>query len=334
ASDTRIQVLGVDHSDTDVYDFDGRPTLLTLGFLLETMAVAASRFGARIVWQYVQQDEHRHLITVDVVEDKVEPDPLLGFVETRSVVRGRYRSDALDATRKQELERALGDDFAIHWFETPEAKKTVTLINAMATHIRLSIPEAFQTHQRILDWKRDRSPDGVPARAIGLDRMTLTSMQWVMKKWSRAHFMNRFLGGTVVPRLQMDHVPGKYCAAHFMVFRRNARVQAGPLELIAAGRKLQRFWLTATMHGLVMQPSLAPICFAYYARQGRRFTQDPLMIENASTLDEALREASGAVSSDELMFMGRIGTPVSGGQGARSVRKPLAELMHENTVTR
>jgi hypothetical protein len=326
AGDDRIEVLCRDDAGEDVYDFDGRPTLMTLGFLLETMAVAASSRGATLAWNYRQLAPHEHRIDVTVTRQGVPPDPLLPFVETRSVSRGRYRQDALSAEHKRRLEEALGPHLSLAWFESPEQKKAVTRINAMATHIRLSIPEAFRTHQRILDWTNAHSPHGVPSRAIGLDAMTLVSMKWVMQKWSRARFMNRWLAGTKMPQFQMDVVPGKHCAAHFMVFRR-AGGEAGALELLETGRSLQRFWLTATSLGLVMQPSLAPICFAWYARHDTPFTDDPAMRNNARALDTVLRETASQAGEGELMFIGRVGTPLAAGPAARSVRKPLASLL-------
>jgi len=34
----------------------------------------------------------------------------------------------------------------------------------------LRLPEAYEVHREILDFDRDFSPTGIPARAIGLDR--------------------------------------------------------------------------------------------------------------------------------------------------------------------
>jgi hypothetical protein len=327
-----IHVTGIDNAEGDVYDFDGRPTLLTLGFLLETIAVAASRFAARAEWTYRSDAPHVHNITVTIRPVAALPsDPLLKFVETRSVARGRYQRTRLTRVQRTALEAALGKDLELHWFETFAEKRQITRINMRATYIRLSIPEAFSVHQRILDWRRVQSPDGVPAKAIGLDPMTLASMKWVMKSWSRAHFMNRFAGGTVVPLLEMDLLPGLFCGAHFMVFERNPRTDlALPEQLIMIGRSLQRMWLTATSLGLVMQPSLAPLCFAYYATQERAFTGDAGMRAQAQTLREELDILKRDAGRTELAFMGRIGAPLSNVQGPRSVRKSLAEMLRES----
>jgi len=327
--DAAIEVVGVDQSDHDVYDFDGRPTLLSLGFLLESIALAASRFGAEIAWTYAAAGPHRHRLHITLQAVQRAPDPLSDCLQTRSVARGRYRSDALSAAQKHSLQTALGDGLELRWLETAAAKRQVAGINARATHIRLSIPEAYAVHRRILDWRPGDSADGVPSGAIGLDPMTLSSMRWVMGKWTRVHFMNRYAGGTLVPQLEMDWLPGMFCGAHFMLFG-----AAGPLleaqQLLRAGRAMQRFWLTATALGLVMQPSLAPLCFAWYAQHRRAFTADPALLAKAEALRAELQTITAQLSAPPgaaPVFMGRLGVPRAPLAGPRSVRKDLHRLM-------
>ncbi|MFC6668970.1 hypothetical protein ACFQDL_01750 [Marinobacterium aestuariivivens] len=38
-----------------------------------------------------------------------------------------------------------------------------------------------------------------------------------MQSWERVAFMNRYLAGTLAPRLQLDLIPGLRCAAHFAI---------------------------------------------------------------------------------------------------------------------
>ena len=40
--------------------------------------------------------------------------------------------------------------------------------NALATDIRMSIPETFAMHRSILDWQHKFSPDKIPAAAAGV----------------------------------------------------------------------------------------------------------------------------------------------------------------------
>jgi nitroreductase len=328
-SDQQVRVHCRDQSDEDVYDYNGQPTLLTLGFLLESMRIAATKFARSMEWRYLKGEGHAHLLEVSFANDASrQKDALLPYLTTRSVNRKRYRTGRLTVQQKAALQSALGDELEIRWFESIGERWRIARMSTIATHIRLSIPEAFTVHQRILDWDNNFSPNGVPAKAIGLDPMTLSSMKWVMQKWQRADFLNRFAAGTVVPRLEMDVLPGLLCSAHFMMFRTPGLAANDETAfLLRTGQALQRFWLTATYLGLVMQPSLAPLCFSYYGRTNRPFTADRSMRLQAHRLAATLEGICSQKNAEDLLFMGRIGRPISSETNARSVRRPLSSLL-------
>lgn len=77
--------------------------------------------------------------------------------------------------------------------------------------IRLTIPEAFEVHRRVIEWRSRFSPDRIPDQAVGLDPFTTRLMEWTLQKWQRVTFLNRYLAGTLMPRLQLDVIPR--CAA-------------------------------------------------------------------------------------------------------------------------
>jgi hypothetical protein len=96
--------------------------------------------------------------------------------------------------------------------------------------------------------------------------------------------------------------------------------------LLKAGQALQRFWLTATELGLALQPSLAPLCFAYLGKRGVAFTADPAIRQQAARLAGEVQELHPG-ADDRLVFFGRLGQPISRRVTARSVRRPLEELL-------
>ena len=324
----QLEIVGRDQGNRDVYDFDGKPTLLSLGFLLETVAIAASSHGWSMQWEYSAPRAHVHLIGVQfTTAGSKSPDPLLPFVTRRSVARGSYRRRGLAPAEQALLEQSLGHELCVHWWTSAPERWQVARINAKATHIRLSIPEAYDVHRRILDWDNVLSPAQVPAASIGLNPVGLRAMHWLMQDWQRVHRMNRFAAGTAMPQLEMDLIPGLNCGAHFMIFPRRADADSDANTLLRYGRAMQRFWLLASASGLVMQPSLAPLCFAYYARVARAFTADPQMREHAAELAAMLRAAWQPVSANPPVFMGRIGSPRKANLESRSVRLPLSDLM-------
>ncbi len=323
ACDEKVTVRVAAAAD-NVYEYNGgEPTLLSTGFLLGAMRIAASRYGRSFFWRYRGLDSGDHVIAVDCRRaPEIVEDPLFPYLTVRSVRRGPYRRTPLTAEHKRALTEALGAGLDILWYESLAERWRITRLNTLATDIRLRIPEAYAVHRRILDWDHRFSEQGVPSGAIGLDPLTLKLMRWAMRDWRRIDRLNRLPGGTALARLQMDLVPGIRCAAHFAVVPKQPPSDVA--AVLGIGEALGRFWLTATRLGLVMQPGLAPLCFADHARSGTRFSESPWAREQAGAVLTGLEElAPGA----RPVFMGRIGrssTPVA---AHRSARRPLSELL-------
>jgi len=317
-----------DESDSNVYDKGGAPTLVSVGCLVECIRLAASRFGRSIHWQYSLLDAHTHKLNIEFATEGDTPiDPLRAFVGSRSVDRRPYALTRITSEQKQSLGSALGDGYEIHWFESLSDRFVISQLCMRASHIRLSIPEAHAIHVRIIDWQNRLSEWGIPASAIGLDPITLGLMKWALKNWDRVAWMNRYLNGTLIPRIEMDLLPGLFCGAHFMIFSKNSSSPlTGPLDCIDFGIRFQRLWLTVAQLGLVMQPEFAPVIFSRYGRASKPYSVDPEATSWARHLAERIDRLSGPSDSRNLAMMGRIGT-VKKRQQARSIRRPLSEMI-------
>jgi len=330
-SETRLVVHFGSDSAYSIYDYDGRPSLVSLGCLVETMRLAASRFGRSMDWRYAASSGGRGLLHVDFVEAPgLVEEPYCDLVDVRSVDRRPYRLRPLTLRQKQTLTESLGEEFSVRWCEGTRERWRVTSVNSAACHLRLRLRETNRVHQRIIDWDRAYSPDRIPVLAIGASALTRPMMRWALADIRRAEFLGRLPGGTFASQWEMEVLPGMFCAAHFLLLRRNPPAAADrDSATIRAGQALQRFWLTATSLGLAMHPSLATLCFAYYGRMGVSFAAD------ASALPQARRVAARFsrlcalhdAKPDEVFFMGRIGTPQTLPLHSRSIRRPLAELM-------
>jgi hypothetical protein len=148
-------------------------------------------------------------------------------------------------------------------------------------------------------------------------------MAWVMQSWHRVQFFNTYLGGTLLPRFQLDLIPGLLCAAHFAIVADEA-----PQDIagyIAAGRAVQRFWLTCTHMGLQLQPEMTPLIFSAYARRGTAFSIRSGAMEDAKVIERRFSELLGADTVAKTVFLGRVGhgKPAA----ARSTRLPVEKLL-------
>jgi hypothetical protein len=322
--DDRFVVHGFDTRDRCVYDIDGHPSQIAHGALLETIAIAASAHGltARFDRRPGLPDTTPTFDVRLASDPAVTPSPLLPFVTTRTVQRRPLSTRPLTASEKVELAAAVGPEFAVRWFDSAGDRWRMATLLFRNAKIRLTIPEAYQVHRDIIEWDARFSEDRVPDQALGLDRMTLKIMRRVMHSWERVSFFNRYLAGTLAPRLQMDLIPGMACAAHFLILA--PRPAQTVDDYVAAGRAVQRFWLTAAKLWLQLQPEQTPLIFAGYVRTGRRFSEVGAAAEQARRLTAELDALVGGADARRAVFMGRIG----GGNPAvaRSVRLSLDKL--------
>jgi nitroreductase len=313
----------------NVYEYhNGEPTLISAGTLLENIAIAAPSQGKSAQWQYRGLAGNVHRISLILTPDPAAGEhPLFGQIERRSVDRRPYRLRGLPEVDRRALSDAAGPDFTVEWHESLAARRKVAGLTRLATDIRLRIPETFDIHNHIVDWKRVYSPDAIPSRALGLDALTLKIMRWTLADRQRTQMANR-LGSPMFAGLQMDVLPGIFSAAYFAFrLRRRAAGQAEEAgQLLRLGQAVQRFWLTATKLGLGLQPCLATLAFAYYGRTREQFTVSMAERRKAEILSARAEAYLRDVPS--LGFMGRIGFPKAKLE-SRSLRRPLAQLVRD-----
>ena len=324
-ADDRVRVHAFDTRRHCVYDLEGHASQLSVGAMLETMRIAARArgFEARVERRPEAPAE------APVFDVRFEPSPgtagdeLETAIRERSVMRKPLAVRPLQADHRQRLEAAVGEAFRVRWFKTAGERRALAWLAVKNAKIRLTIPEAYAVHREIIAWDARYSEDRVPDQALGADPLSLRSMRWVMASWERVQLMNRWFGGTLAPRLQLDLLPGLFCAAHFALVAEKA--PEGIDDYVDAGAAVQRFWLTATRLGLQLQPQYTPLVFAEYVRRGVAFTSVQPARERAIWVERRLAGLLGEKTAPATMFLGRVGygKPAE----ARSLRLPLERLL-------
>ncbi|AVZ78832.1 molybdopterin biosynthesis protein MoeY [Zoogloeaceae bacteirum Par-f-2] len=322
-ADHHIAVHGHDTRDWCLYDFDGHASHMAHGALLETLRIAASGFALRAQWaRRAGTPDSAPVFDVQLADDPaLAADPLISFIETRCVQRRPLQSTPLTAAQRAALQAAPGPGYSVRLFESlPERRQIARLLWANA-HIRLTCPEAYPVHKTVIEWGARFSTDRIPEQAVGVDPLTARLMRWVMKSWARVDFFNRYLLGTVAPRIQLDYLPAIRCAAHVLISRETAPQTVE--DYVDAGAAMQRVWLTAESVGLRLQPEMTPLIFRWYAAQRRsvsRLPQIDAAVARVGTQVDAVLGAEG-----RGVFFCRVGSGTA--PHARSLRRPLAELM-------
>lgn len=318
----RIVLHGHDTRTDCVYDLEGDASQLSLGALICNLDLAASCHGLSMQWhRRADAPVQRPVFDIRFVATARAPDPLAAQILRRSVQRRPMHTTPLADETRLRLQTAAGAGWRIAWFTSFAQRWAVARLLFANAGLRLTLPEAYEVHRRIIAWDSCESEDRIPDLALGASWPTRQLMRFGLQSWKRVHFFNRYLAGTWMPRIELDLVPALACAGHHVLLA--PREPQGIDDFIAAGQAVQRIWLTATAEGLWQQPEMTPLIFSRYARRGVPFTADAALVQRAVQLSAGLQALVGA-DAPTAVWMGRLGhgpSPV-----ARSTRLGLPAL--------
>jgi len=322
--DSHFVVHGHDTSDWCVYDLDGRASQIAIGALLQTIEIAASEHNYQATFSR-RQDIPDNTPTIDVYLTKDESHKisnLLPYIKKRTTQRRPLSTRTLTPHQKSMLEEAVGNEYKVIWLEGRKKRWQMAKLLFRSAYIRLTIPEAYEVHKKNIEWNAQFSEDRIPDQAIGVDTLTLKAMRWTLKSWKRVQMMNKYFAGTLLPRLQMDLLPGYCCAAHFLLL---ANKPLGDIDdYLEGGKAVQRFWLTTTSLELQLQPEMTPLIFSKYSTDGTHFTNNNTGLSRSIEIVNEFDNITHKKSTTNRVFMGRIGNgslPTS-----RSIRLPISNF--------
>lgn len=327
-SDCEVLVIGSDTQSWCVYDLNGWASQMAHGALLETIRIAASGFSVLATWQLLSISPRGGEYLYKVLFEKTKPvakDPLYPFIKQRTVQRRIMSTQPLTESVRATLVEAVGKEFEIKFFSDFGDRLAIARLLWLSAHIRLTCPEAYRVHREIIEWGAKYSRDRIPELAVGVDHMTARLMRWVLQDWRRVEFFNKYLLGTVLPRIQLDFLPALFCASHVLLLPRGQLI--GWSDYVNLGRTMQRLWLTATGLGLHLQPQMTPVIFRWYARMGRSLSAKTILNQNALSVAERLESLAEVSPNSPAGFFCRVGK--SSIPSSRSLRKELAELLIE-----
>lgn len=321
----RLVVFAHDTRATCVYDLDGHSSQIAVGTLLETIALAATRFElVATAERRVGSPDDRPVFDVSLRHDAtLAEDPLVREIERRRVQRRPLRMRALSTPERSLLEVSVGGRFELRWFTGIGARARVAWLCFQNGRLRAELPEAYALHRDVIEWHASFSEDRIPDGAIGADLATLAVMRWALARPQRVSFLNRYLGGSVLSGAVLDLIPGLACAGHCVLLAPTPLRKLD--DYLVAGRALQRFWLTASSLDLQFQPLYTPLVFARYTRERVGFTSHARSIARSRRTFERVQALLGCDDEERAVFMGRIGAGRAA--AARSTRLPIERLL-------
>ncbi|UEX77369.1 molybdopterin biosynthesis protein MoeY [Sediminicurvatus halobius] len=318
-----IEILAADTAEEVLYDYHGGASLLAVGALLETLRLAARASGQDARVETVQRAGHELCVRTRISPTDDPEDPLHAAIERRTTHRRALSPKPISESDRRTLSEALPKGYELIWRLGWGQRGRIARLLWRNAGIRLTTPEAFPVHRDAIEWGARESRDRIPAAAVGMDPLGLALMRWAMRSWRRVDVLNRYFGGTWLPRLQLDLIPALFCGGHFLLLAPSSPVTID--DHLAAGGAVQRLWLQAAAMGIQFQPAYTPIVFHRYVHSGERFTRAERPWRRAQRLAAFLEDEFGTETLPRAVFMGRMGY----GQPpqARSIRWPLAELL-------
>jgi sulfur-carrier protein adenylyltransferase/sulfurtransferase len=153
-NDAHVVVHGFDTRNHCVYDLDGRPSQMSIGGLIETVAIAASAHGLRLT-ACRRRDMAETRPTFDLVfeaDPTVKPDPLVSFIARRSVQRRPLKATTLTDVQKAELEASVGREHEVRWIEGGAGRLAMAKLLFRSARLRLVTPEAYRVPREVIEW--------------------------------------------------------------------------------------------------------------------------------------------------------------------------------------
>lgn len=300
--------------------------LTAFGTLIENIHIAATHFGRRVQIHEVEAGARNlkgYHVTL-IPDETVQTDPLFTSIKTRSVARFPYTKEQLTDGDIAALQSSVGPGYTLMY--TGYKKGEFIKLSMMNSYIRTFTEESYKELKRTVAWGKTFSKNQMPGKALGINPGAQLIASRIIGSWPLFRFFNRYLMGYYTTALEVDILPNVGCAGHVAISA--DRAPETPDDYIAAGRAVQRFWLTATRLGIRHQPCITPISFYKHGKDQTPFAQQPAVGGWIATLNECVRAFLGVkedAALDHLVWMGRVG---KGGKmsRARSVRKSVAEL--------
>lgn len=149
-----IRVHGSDTRNHILYDYDGHPSHIAHGALLETIRIAASAFGLASHWAVSSGGDDRNPF-YDVrltPAPAIVQDPLFACIKKRTVQRRPMQTTPQTPAQRQALIDAAGDGFRVQLFDSLADRMKVAGLLWHSAEVRLTCPEAYPVHKEIIDW--------------------------------------------------------------------------------------------------------------------------------------------------------------------------------------
>jgi molybdopterin/thiamine biosynthesis adenylyltransferase len=310
---------------TSTMDVAYRATYVGIGAALFNARVQASamkRLGPVKLFPEGRPSHHVASIRLGTSDD-VAITPMRDYVHSRSSNRRIGQASTIDDETVSTLMRGVEREGAqLHIMTERERIKAGAELLAASDRLRFLLPTVHQEMVSEIRWPgRDALDEGLDVRTLELDPGGYAALEILSRPDVMGHLSDWRAGSALGLRMQASVITSSALAMITVP-------RADPTWYVRGGAAMERFWLSAEMHGLAVQPA-SPVFLYAVDESDMRVLAGERHLDEMYTLSERFHEFWGLSDGETAVMVFRIfqAPPPS----VHSVRLPLNHVLSRDT---
>ena len=312
-----IKTYNIPEKDLSLYNFEQHGSLIAHGALLENISIASKYFGYNPSISILPNRNNPNLTSI-ITLDKSQSfkDPLFDFIKIRSTNRNPYKTQPLTEEQKNKIVNSSNfKNFTIKLTENKDIKiklaKALTVSDAMLFENR-KIHDFLFSHLIFDENESKKLKSGFYIKELALP-LPIEKVFKFAKEWRRVLLLNKFGFSKIAAKGNIGLYSKVGAIGAIVVDGKSSE------DFVAAGRVMQRMWLTSTSLNLAVQPVTGVIFFIQRILAGQLNNFSPRHIKLVKDAYFEIEKMFDAENKTIAMTF-RIGFPKK--EGFKSLRKP------------
>jgi molybdopterin/thiamine biosynthesis adenylyltransferase/nitroreductase len=312
---------------TSTMDVAHRATYVGIGaalFNARVQAAALKKLGP--VKLFPEGRPSHHVATMRLgSSDDVAIMPLRDYLHSRSSNRRIGTPSEIEPETVATLTRGVEREGAQLYFATDRDRLAAgAALLAASDRLRFLLPTVHREMASEIRWPgRDALEEGLDVRTLELDPGGYAALDILARPDVMAHLSDWRVGSALGMRMQAS-VMTSSALAMITVPR------ADPMWYLRGGAAMERFWLSAEMHGLAIQPA-SPVFLYAVDEADMRLMAGERYLDEMHNLSERFHEFWGLSDGESAVMVFRVfqAPPPT----VHSVRLPLSHVLSRETET-
>src|SRR3989344_1768281 len=320
--DNIISQYLVPERDQSIYNWGHRASYIAHGAVLENIKIAASQLGYSAIIDLFPDKSSTNLIAKITLEKSMpKNEPLFPYIEKRVTNRKPYEVNPLTDEQRSAL-LSVSQEEGARFLLTEDREKIVELGRVGSTNEEVMLSNKklhhfFFSHINWTEKEENEKQYGFYIKTLELPPPAQFMFK-VLSKWNLMRIFKMF-GFPKIVASQNAKVNAAASAVGIIIIK-----ERKPIDYINVGKYLQILWLTASGHGLYVQPIAGLLCLELRISEG---DTSVFSTKQKNIIDEkyALVQKLFGVTNETVAFMFRVG--VGDAPSAQSSKYSLEKLL-------